>query len=300
MQRMLAVVTVATNMSTERSEDSWWVVRTAVSSESVDEISRRLFAAGCVGVWEQPAMGDPELFLAYFPAAVAVDAAGLTAHLAPEFPPGTVFTVAEQEACDWMQAWKAAFGPTPLTPCWMVMPPWLADAPRSSDVLVINPGTGFGTGTHETTRLAAGLLAEQVISGGGLLDVGTGSGILALLGARLGARPVLALDVDPDALENAAENRALNGCNDMIELSTVPVGEVADVFPVVVANIIAPVLLALAPAIAARVAPGGRLILSGMLAEQVDGVSAAYREHRFDEIRRTAAGEWRAGLWQRR
>jgi ribosomal protein L11 methyltransferase len=287
-------------MGIQRRDDYWWVVRVGVSSQSADDISRRLFGAGCVGVWEQPALGEPELLLAYFTAAAAVDAAGLHDLLAAVLPADASFSIATQEDSDWMEAWKAAFGPTPLTPRWTVMPPWLAASGQSADVLIINPGTGFGTGTHETTRLAAALLEEQVVAGAGLLDVGTGSGILALLGARLGASPVLGLDVDADALENAAENRALNGGDDRIKLSLVPVGEVVDTFPVVVANIIAPVLLELAPAIAARVARSGRLILSGLLADQVDEVSAAYRAQGFVELRRTAAGEWRAGLWQRR
>ena len=161
-----------------------------------------------------------------------------------------------------------------------VAPPWDVPPPASSStdthVIVIEPSMGFGTGHHETTRLCLLLLQELELRGSRAIDVGTGSGVLALAAWSLGASPVLALDNDPDALVNARENVERNGATSGITIAEMELGSV-DEAPggIVTANLTAAVLERYAGSLVRLVAPGGRLIVSGFGPAEVDGVTAA-------------------------
>ncbi len=213
-----------------------------------------------------------------------------------------VLTPREQKAQDWDAEWKASFQGAEIPPYWRILPPWVYAEPGTQGVLRINPGAGFGTGTHETTQLCLGALAE--ISGklGGLdgklaLDFGSGSGILSIGLARLGAQ-VNAVEIDPLANENAAENTKLNELESRVRVH-LSLGEIEydGKYSVVVANILRPVLLEFAEALTQRLETSGVLVLSGLIESDVSSVSERYRQllGRSPIVREL--GEWRALVW---
>jgi ribosomal protein L11 methyltransferase len=159
-----------------------------------------------------------------------------------------------------------------------IAPPWdTSAADAGTHTIVIDPSTGFGTGHHETTRLCLALLQEIDLNGRRVIDVGTGSGVLALAAARLGAADVVGIDDDPDALRNAAENVELNGAERTLSLVQADIaafsGAPADV---VTANLTAAVLMRNATALTSLVAPKGTLIASGFAPEEIEAVVAAF------------------------
>jgi len=198
----------------------------------------------------------------------------------------------------WRDEWKKHFEPFEVCPGVMVCPPWKETPPAPSEdgrVIVLEPGRAFGTGLHETTSLVAQVLAGSKLEGATVLDVGCGSGILAFVALSLGAARAIAIDVDPDAVAVTRENAARNGLQDRVTSDVTPVDQVAGTFPVVLANIESGTLVDLAPALVARVAPGGRLVLSGILASdvapsQLPDIRHAYRALRELDVRRK--GEW--------
>jgi ribosomal protein L11 methyltransferase len=177
---------------------------------------------------------------------------------------------------DWSETWKKdlrpfAVGRVFIRPSWTAAP-----LPPGAVEVVLDPGMAFGTGTHPTTALCLAALDRALASrpAADVLDVGTGSGLLAIAASKLGARRVVGTENDPVALDVAAENAARNGVR--LELLLDPPDAVPGTFPVVVANILANTLVALAPGLAARVAPGGLVLLSGIVAGQEEEVRAAY------------------------
>ena len=180
----------------------------------------------------------------------------------------------EAHAVGWQSRNRAVLVGGKLAVCF----PW-ADTDASA-VVEIDPGEAFGAGTHPSTRLLAGWLAECITGGERVLDVGCGSGVLTLVAARLGAAEAVGIDIEPAAVSAAESNARRNGLDDVTAFSTAAVGEAGlGTFDVVVANINADVLVPLAGDIAERVAPGGRLAISGISAAQTSSVAAAYRRH---------------------
>jgi ribosomal protein L11 methyltransferase len=195
-----------------------------------------------------------------------------------------------------------------------VAPPWDVDDRRESGetLVVIQPSTGFGTGHHETTRLCLELLQEIDCRGATVLDVGTGSGVLALAAAALGAAVAEGIDTDPDAIANARENVALNPALDGAALRF----RVADLRPaaanrsapgeryeradVVLANLTGALLVSAAAQLVERARPGGALIVSGFQDHDVPDVFQALEDAGADIERRRAAGDWHAALFRRR
>jgi ribosomal protein L11 methyltransferase len=182
---------------------------------------------------------------------------------------------------EWRDAWKRYFHVTRITPRIVVVPSWETYEAVAGDVVLdLDPGMAFGTGTHASTRLCLGELDRLATSGAApdrFLDVGAGSGILAIAAAKLWpASRGLAIDNDPIAVAACVENIAHNKVDDRITSAVTPVEEVPGTFPLVLANIQAHVLLALREAICARLAPGGTLVLSGLLTPQAAGVAGDY------------------------
>ncbi|WP_437503033.1 50S ribosomal protein L11 methyltransferase [Sorangium sp. So ce1099] len=180
----------------------------------------------------------------------------------------------------WRDAWKEHFAPFPLTPTITVVPPWVEYAPQREGerVLLLEPGRAFGTGLHATTALVAELLDEHAaeLRGSEVLDVGTGSGILSLVALLLGAARAVAIDNDDDVIEVVVENAARNGLEGRVAASAGVVESVTRQFPWVVANIEARVLRPIAPELARVLAPGGWLILSGILESEREELVALY------------------------
>jgi ribosomal protein L11 methyltransferase len=207
--------------------------------------------------------------------------------------PDLVVTWRDLEEQDWNAAWKAQWQVQRIGRRLCVVPSWLEHAAQPGDlVLVMDPGMAFGTGTHETTRLCAEALEELVTTGCSLLDVGCGTGILALFAARLGAATAVAVDNDPDALAVARATAERNGLTTALQLVHSERVQVQDVYDVVVANILMQPLLELRREISARVRAGGWLVLSGLLVEQLDTVSASYAGVGMVERARATRGEW--------
>ena len=199
---------------------------------------------------------------------------------------------------DWKERWKRWFKGFQVSPRLAVRPSW-EDDPEGLDegavVVTIEPGMAFGTGQHETTHLCLEALdacAKGTNPPPQILDVGCGTGILAIAAARLWGAEVLGIDVDEAALRSARDNLAPNGVESLVTLSATPLAEVQAQYPLVIANIIAPVLLALADALVEHVAPGGSLWLSGVLETQVDEVRRRYEALGAQVMDTQQRGEW--------
>jgi len=206
---------------------------------------------------------------------------------------------------DWAESWKRFFTVQRVSRRLVVRPPWRRYTPRSGDVvLILEPGMSFGTGQHGTTRACLRLLDRiKPVPGDRVLDLGCGSGILAIAAAKLGCRRVLALDNDPAAVRIAAANAAANGVADTITCRTADLARLRrrGGCDIVMANILANVLVLHARRVAALLAPGprSRLILSGILAEQYATVRQAYEREGLRELGRLRDGEWVSGLFAR-
>ena len=196
----------------------------------------------------------------------------------PELP--TWSTVRNE---DWAEGWKQHFPTTRISSRLVVRPSWEEFAAQPDDVVIeIDPGMAFGTGTHGTTRLCLEALAsafEGATPPRRVLDVGTGSGILAIAAAAYGAEQILACDIDPEACAIAFENAALNQLDDQISFSIAPLEELEGEFDLVLANILAEENIRLADALVAHLAPGGRLVLSGILIEKEEMVADAFKRY---------------------
>ena len=192
-------------------------------------------------------------------------AAGLTA-----IPSYTTVPVEEQ---NWVQLTQAQFEPIRVSDRLWIVPSWHEAPDPEAIIIVLDPGMAFGTGSHPTTRLCLEWLDRTVEGGESLLAYGCGSGILASAAARLGATPVTGVDIDPQAVVAAEYNAERNAVTARFADSA---HAIEGQFDIVVANILSNPLKALAPAICGHVRAGGRLALSGILAEQADDLIACY------------------------
>lgn len=184
---------------------------------------------------------------------------------------------------DWEREWMEDFQPLQMGQRLWIVPSWHAPPEPGAVNLHLDPGLAFGTGTHPTTALCLawldGLAVSEALDGQAVLDVGTGSGILAIAALRLGAARAVGTDIDPQALTASRDNAERNEVAEAaLRLCYPEQLDDAEAFPIVVANILAGPLVELAPMIAGHVAPGGRLALSGILEAQAEAVLEAYRE----------------------
>lgn len=192
---------------------------------------------------------------------------------------------------NWAEAWKAHYAPLRIGP-FLVLPSWL-DAPPEPGAVVLrlDPGMAFGTGLHPTTQLCLVALSDLVGPGSTVLDVGTGSGILGIGAALLGAGTVVGVDIDPRAAATAGENAQRNGV-----AMDIVAGSLEDVAPgafdVVLANLLAGTVAALAAQFSQRVRPGGALVASGVLEEQSGSVATALVSAGFEPARILPSGDW--------
>ncbi|MAE22729.1 MAG: 50S ribosomal protein L11 methyltransferase [Pseudomonas sp.] len=267
----------------------WLQVRLAITPEQAETYEDALLEVGAVSVTfmdaEDQPIFEPDLgttplwsnthLLALFEA--DTDETALLAHLqllcGGALPEHHVERIEDQ---DWERSWMDGFQPMRFGQRLWIVPSWHA-APQPDAVnLLLDPGLAFGTGTHPTTALCLEWLDSQKLDNCSVLDFGCGSGILAIAALLLGAPQAAGTDIDPQALEASRDNASRNG----IDPARFPVYLPADLpqqpADVVVANILAGPLVSLAPQITALVKSGGRLALSGILAEQAEEVRAAY------------------------
>lgn len=182
---------------------------------------------------------------------------------------------------DWERAWLEHFTPVRITEELWICPSWCEPPPQARTCLSLDPGLAFGTGTHATTHLCLSALAGMDLSGRTVLDFGCGSGILAIAALRLGARRAVACDVDPRALSASVDNARANGVDDRCQVisaeeATRRIDSGALRADLVIANILAEALVALSPTLLRALAPGGSLLLSGILDRQREQVARAY------------------------
>ena len=197
---------------------------------------------------------------------------------------------------DWAAAWKTHFKTLRLGNHIVIKPTWCAHDPRPGDQIIeIDPAMAFGTGTHETTAMCVELIERYVNPGDTIIDVGTGSGILALTAAKLGAARVLAIDVDSVAVRVACENVARNGLSEKITvLSGDLLSGIDMTADIMIANIIADVIIDIADSARARIKEGGLFICSGIVTTRLADVTSALLTAGYSDLDIAEAGEWAA------
>jgi ribosomal protein L11 methyltransferase len=266
-----------------------------VERARAEDVSAELFELGATGVEVRDGEAVPMPGIAPPPPGRAMLVAFFDARpLADEAAASCGGAVAEIPDEDWGEEWKKGLGPLAIGRAF-VRPSWVeATVPAGMVEIVLDPGMAFGTGNHPTTALCLAALSDLLAArpGASVLDVGTGSGLLAIAARKLGAGRVAGNDVDAAAVDVARENAERNGA--ALELTAARVEAIAGAFDLVVANILANTLVELAPAIAARVARGGRVLLAGILAPQEDEVRAAYLAQGLAPV---AGGDRREGEW---
>jgi ribosomal protein L11 methyltransferase len=219
-------------------------------------------------------------------------------HLAQIQPlPQPDFRTIEDE--DWMAAWKKHYHPIPIGTRLLVLPAWIEHTDPSRVAVKIDPSMAFGTGTHPSTQLCLEMIEKHLLPGQQVIDVGCGSGILAIAALKLGAIQALGVDIDSASIRSTRENAAANGVTGQLEVGLGSVSEIlAGQFslrqaPFVLANILAPVIIRLfAAGLAELVEPGGRLVLAGILDEQADGVSQAGEANGLHNVETRSQGDW--------
>ncbi len=238
---------------------------------------------------EPLAPGQAELTAWY---QVEGDARALIEWARGELPESEVALIPIEDR-DWTEAWKAGVRATRAGRLW-VGPSWLlGEAGAESLAIVIDPGMAFGTGDHPTTAMCLEAIDAWVPAhpGCAVLDVGTGSGVLAIAAKKLGAGPTVANDIDPQAVEIARENAA-NNAVEGVAWTVKPLERIRGTFDLVLANIFANVLCHLAPRLSSATAARGRLLLTGILDEQAAEVLAAFEREGMKLARRRDRGEW--------
>ncbi|MDH4070882.1 MAG: 50S ribosomal protein L11 methyltransferase [Ignavibacteria bacterium] len=206
--------------------------------------------------------------------------------------PAIAFDFSEDR--NWNEAWEKTIRPIRVSDRIVVTPSWADYEPSPDDVvLVIDPKMSFGTGHHETTRLSLKLIESNIRPAIRCLDVGSGTGILGIAACKLGAASCLSVDVDEWAYRNAQENIRLNGVESYVRLlhGSLPMAP-RDQFDMIVANIQLDVIIALMEEMTSRLAPGGVVILSGLLAADEDQIRKLLNRHRLTVKTLLAEGEW--------
>ena len=279
----------------------FWQLTLPASADNSDALTNFLWELGALGVVEEEIPGVPPRLRAFFAesmsstrllAAVQDYQASLRSLGFAVESHATEITPLLDEA--WASAWQQSFPAREVGRRLLLLPPWIEPPPGSDrSTVIIEPGRAFGTGHHGTTEGCLVLLEEALAAtpNAPTLDIGTGTGILAVAALKLGAPTVLAIDVDPDAVSATQVNAGRNGCAGLTVRLAEP-DEVAGRFPLVLANLLTHTHLALASQYARLVAPGGSLVLGGMLQDEDGRVSLALAAAGFTTRSRLALEGW--------
>ena len=255
----------------------------AEALDALDALSVSVEDADAHTEAEQALFGEPGMpppkegwqrsrVIALFPdEAVAREAAALLP-LQDFFAGCTVLEVAALPEQDWVRLTQSQFDPVEITPEFWIVPTWHEPPAQARQVIRLDPGLAFGTGTHPTTRMCLRWTATHPVAGQRVLDYGCGSGILAIGAARFGAGKIDAVDIDPAAVRATQDNAQANAVSLRAGLPDAARGE----YDTVLANILATPLKVLAPLLCAHVKPGGHLVLAGILERQAEELQAAY------------------------
>jgi len=271
------------------SDPTYYFVAIDVAETDSASVSEHIFELGAEGIEER----DEGTLVKGTPGKVTLVASFSTEARARAAKKklGKDARIEELHGDAWRDAWKEHFRPFRLCQGLWVRPPWEEHAARRGEtVLVLEPGRAFGTGLHETTRLVAETVSQHKHSlpSVRVLDVGTGSGILALVALAFGAKEAVGIDTDADVIEVATDNAKRNAMDARASFSTTPLAKVKGTFGLVLANIEADVLIHLRSALQSHVAPGGRIVISGILESRENDVRAAFGK----PLARAQLGEW--------
>ena len=283
---------------------AFWQLTVPTLPETSDGLTNFLWEQGALGVVEEESPTEPPRLRAFFPdtASSTELLRAVKTYRASLRALGLPVAAAEAEIgplleAAWARAWQQSFPPREVGRRLLVVPPWEAGGETRERVrVVIEPGRAFGTGHHGSTEGCLVLLEEALETrpGARVLDVGTGTGILAVAAIKLGAAEALAIDVDPDAVAAAWKNATANGCADRISVEPRAPGELPSWlrWPVVVANLLTQAHVGLAVTYARLLEAGGDLILGGILADEEARVVAALKSARFALSRRLIVDGW--------
>jgi ribosomal protein L11 methyltransferase len=262
--------------SSGNGKPPWIEITVRIDPPAHEALSTFFFDLGCEGV-----QADDISLRTYLPGTRNADEIrgritdflGLLEEIFTEISPPRL-EIEHIEEKDWGLLWRRFFKPQQVTESLLILPPW---EPRPQDpeghVILMDPGPAFGTGRHPTTRMCL-LAMEKILppTPWSMLDVGTGSGILAIYAAKLGARRIVGIDTDPEAVRWAKRNRALNHLDDRIEISDKSLESWNNPFSLIAANLTLNIILELLHRFSGLLIPGGLLILSGLLNTQLENL----------------------------
>lgn len=286
-----------------------------VPSELEDSVTQFCFRCGANGLSEALKFKQPNL--QYDPTIIGSRLVDFDVYFT-EVPGREFFTglteisdriewqIHEEEEKDWLEEWKKGFTAFSLVGPYWIVPSWLASPVDDAHTIHIDPGMAFGTGTHATTQLAASFLSrksKEAASGArplSMLDVGTGTAVLAILARKMGLEPIVGLEIDPEARRVARENLHRNKVAH-VEVLDQPIDEIHQAFDVVVANIIDGVLIQLREELLGCTVTGGDLFLTGILVEREEHFLKEFiqKDERVQVIKRWQSDEW-VGYWVRK
>lgn len=302
-------------MNPTQPSAQWLQLTVHTPSPLIEAVSDLLGVLSGSAVEESPDKGDGSMITGFFQLEADQESSAQVATLSQEvrsqlerlfalyeMQPGEISTSLIDDQ-DWSTSWQQFFNTFEIAPGLVIKPSWEEYTPEpGQQVLEMDPGMAFGTGQHASTKLALQLLAQTMKTSAPtkrILDVGTGTGILAMAGALFGAEAIIAIDNDPEAVEVAEENIRHNNLDTVISVSDTPFEAITERYEIICANIIHNVLVEMAPDMVRCSAPGGAVIVAGILAgNQEESIIARYAQDDFSLADARYEQEWVALLFR--